>query len=110
MTDIYTYLTQYIYPEYVLLLIFFTEIIKIYVPRFNNVQPKWITLVAAIVIAAALFMVKNVNGVPVDHIKTILSLGAATVLYDYGYKPISVVIINNKDAIVEKIKGLFNLK
>ena len=83
--DLITFFDRFTFPEYIIAVIVFVEVIKAFVKP--SIHPKWVTLIVAIVCAVVQIWLD-----PAAHItswwKLLISLGIAVVGYDYLIKPI----------------------
>lgn len=97
-------LWKYVYWEYSIAVLFFTEMFKmllkdlpnIWVQRVVVINPKWLTLIIAVILGIGDWIFID-RGAP-NYYQILISFGLAVIGYDYGLKLFKDLIKRIKDA------------
>jgi hypothetical protein len=100
-------LVKYIYWEYTVAVLFFTEVFKLlfkdtsnnFLKRIAVDNPKWLTLILAVVIGIGDWVFID-RGEP-NYYQLLISFGLAVLGYDYGLKIFKDLIQKIKDAFTK---------
>ena len=103
MEELRTQITEYIYPGYVIAVIFATTWIRWVFPEIDKIiHPKWITLFTAAVLGVVGFVFKMYPGENFNVFKCVISFGVATLGYDYIVKVVKDKLFPPKESTEEK--------
>lgn len=102
----FTWLSQYVYVEIILLVTVFTQILKRYLKggrtKLAKLTPKWLTLLTAVFFFGVIYVFrKSAFDEDVNVLKYILSFGISIVVYDYAWKPLQDKI-KGRNALTEE--------
>jgi hypothetical protein len=100
-------LIKYIYWEYTVAVLFFTEVFKLlfkdttskFIYKIAVYNPKWLTLILAVVIGVGDWIFID-RGEP-NYYQLLISFGLSVLGYDYGLKIIKDLINKIKDAFTK---------
>lgn len=88
ITELLSFFSPYVYIEYVLAVLLFTELVKKAFAE-ADLHPKWVTLGVAIVMAIVGVVIQlSILHNAIEFWKLITSVGVSCLCYDYLLKPI----------------------
>ncbi len=106
MEELRTEITNYLYPGYVIAVIFATTWIRWVITDIDKiVHPKWVTLIVATILGLVGFVFNLYPGEHFDAFKCVISFGVATLGYDYIVKVVKDKLFPKTDKSTDEKQG-----